>query len=251
PQPPPQPEETFLAGCDFLFCPESPLLSSVLCCLLSSVVFCLFLHYTDQHTETSSDQQRDDLDPVSGKQSSEPGRTSPEAPPADGGDDASPPLRFESPLMAETPTSLCCCRRSPPASGPRCAAAPPGPGTPRRPRVDVASASNFSSFRLHHFHLDLRVNFAVKELSGWLVLDLEPVQTGIQTLVLDSHPSVLVHAVDCKGPGAGRGAPLSLTFRVDPFSDYGSALSISLPEGGASGQRVHVTVRYTATDGPA
>ncbi|XP_078100977.1 aminopeptidase RNPEPL1 [Sander vitreus] len=160
--------------------------------------------------------------------------------------------------LQQTPTSLCCCRKSPPASGPRCVgesgrpAVLPGPGTPRRPLVDVASASNFSCFTLRHFHLDLRVNFAVKEMSGWLVLDLVPVQPGVQTLVLDSHPSLLIHAIDCKVPGAGQQAPLSLTYRVDPFTDYGSSLNISLPAAASTpGQLVHVTVRYTTTDGPA
>uniref|UniRef100_A0A8D0CQ74 Arginyl aminopeptidase like 1 n=1 Tax=Sander lucioperca TaxID=283035 RepID=A0A8D0CQ74_SANLU len=131
-------------------------------------------------------------------------------------------------------------------------AAPPGPGTPRRPLVDVASASNFSCFTLRHFHLDLRVNFAMKEMSGWLVLDLVPVQPGVQTLILDSHPSLLIHAIDCKVPGAGQQAPLSLTYRVDPFTDYGSSLNISLPAAATTpGQLIHVTVRYTTTDGPA
>ncbi|KAF1393445.1 hypothetical protein PFLUV_G00015770 [Perca fluviatilis] len=76
--------------------------------------------------------------------------------------------------LQQTPTSLCCCRKSPPASGPRCPGDPsrpaalPGPGTPRRPLVDVASASNFSCFTLRHFHLDLRLNFAVKKrIRSW------------------------------------------------------------------------------------
>lgn len=157
-----------------------------------------------------------------------------------------------------SPTSLCCCRKSPPASGSGCTSgssrpsASPGPGSPRCPLVDVASASNFCLFQLQHFHLDLRLNFAVKEMSGWLVLDLVPLQPGVQTLVLDSHPSLLIHSIDCKVPGAGEDEPSSLTYRVDPFTDYGSSLSISLPGGAAApGRLLQVTVRYTTTDGPA
>ncbi|XP_076592015.1 aminopeptidase RNPEPL1 [Chaetodon auriga] len=164
-------------------------------------------------------------------------------------------------MMAElhqTPTSLCCCRKSLPVSGPRCVgdssrpSASPGPGSPRCPLVDVASASNFRCFQLQHFHLDLRLNFAVKEMSGWLVLDLVPVQPGIHTLVLDSHSSLLIHSIDCKVPGSGQEDPLSLTYRVDPFTDYGSSLNISLPTSAVKpGRLIQITVRYTTTDGPA
>lgn len=162
--------------------------------------------------------------------------------------------------LHQTPTSLCCCRKTLPVLGSRCTgqnadswpSAVPGPGVPRRPLADVASASNFGSFQLRHFHLDLRLNFAVKEMSGWQVLDLVPVQSGVQTLVLDSHPSLLIHSIDCKIPGAGQVEPVSLTYRVDPFTDYGSSLNISLPAAAAhAGQLIHVTVRYTTTDGPA
>lgn len=157
--------------------------------------------------------------------------------------------------LQQSPTSLCCCRKSPSAPGGRCVRRPsatPGPGSPRCPLVDVASASNFCNFQLRHFHLDLRLNFAVKEMSGWLVLDLVPLQPGVQTLVLDSHPSLLIHAIDCKVPGAGQEEPSSLTYRLDPFTDYGSSLNISLPAGAVQlGRLVQITVRYTTTDGPA
>ncbi|KAM6933383.1 aminopeptidase RNPEPL1 [Xenentodon cancila] len=159
--------------------------------------------------------------------------------------------------LHQTPTSLCCCRKSPPVSG-ACAkdsnrpSAGPGPRSSPCSLVDVASASNFRCFQLQHFHLDLRLNFAVKEMSGWLVLDLVPVQLGLCTLVLDSHPSLLIHSIDCKVPGDGPEEPVSLTYRVDPFTDYGSSLSISLPTAAARpGRLFRVTVRYTTTDGPA
>lgn len=156
--------------------------------------------------------------------------------------------------LHQSPTSLCCCRKPPSVSGARCVgdSADPEPRLPRCPLVDVASASNFRDFQLRHFHLDLKLNFAVKEMSGWLVLDLVPVQPGVQTLVLDSHPSLLIHAIDCKVPGAGEDHPSSLTYRVDPFTDFGSSLHISLPVGTVKpGQPVQITVRYTTTDGPA
>ncbi|XP_023207638.1 aminopeptidase RNPEPL1 [Xiphophorus maculatus] len=160
--------------------------------------------------------------------------------------------------LAQTSPSLCCCRKALPVSGGRFAGEPkppsagPRPGAARCPLVDVASASNFRSFRLRHFHLDLRLNFAAKEMSGWLVLDLVPVQPGVSSLVLDSHPSLLIHSIDCKVPGDGPEEPASLTYRVDPFTDYGSSLVISLPAGAVRPEQlIQVTVRYTTTDGPA
>lgn len=160
--------------------------------------------------------------------------------------------------LAQNSPSLCCCRKALPVSGGRCAGEPkppssgPRPGAARCPLVDVASASNFRSFRLRHFHLDLRLNFAAKEMSGWLVLDLVPVQPGVSALVLDSHPSLLIHSIDCKVPGDGPEEPASLTYRVDPFTDYGSSLVISLPAGALRPEQlIQVTVRYTTTDGPA
>lgn len=118
--------------------------------------------------------------------------------------------------------------------------------------MDVASTSNFRCFKLRHLHLDLRLNFAMKEMSGWLVLDLVPVQPGVHTLVLDSHPSLLIHSIDCKVPGTGQDEPVSLTYRIDPFTDYGSSLIISLPMAAVKpGRLIQITVRYATTDGPA
>lgn len=161
--------------------------------------------------------------------------------------------------IQQTPTSLCCCRKPLPVGAsdrPPAGPAPGsglglGPGTPRGPPADVASASNFRCFQLRHLHLDLRINFAMKEMSGWTVLDLVPVRPGLRTLVLDSHPSLLIHSVDCKGPGAGPEEPVSLTYWLDPFTDYGTALSIGLPAAAAPGRPMQVTVRYSTTDGPA
>ncbi|KAJ3590465.1 hypothetical protein NHX12_008416 [Muraenolepis orangiensis] len=129
---------------------------------------------------------------------------------------------------------LCCCRKLLPVPGrPGAKAARarrPHPGSARCPLVDVATASNFQSFQLDHFHLDLRLNFTLKEMTGWQVLDLVPIQPGVDTLVLDTHPSLLIYSIDCKTPGSAQpDGPVSLTFRVDPFTDYGSSLNVSLP----------------------
>ncbi|XP_077421931.1 aminopeptidase RNPEPL1 isoform X2 [Vanacampus margaritifer] len=159
---------------------------------------------------------------------------------------------MSAPAPTSSPASLCCCRKSPSTSGRFVgdSAASASRGSRRRPPADVASASNFVDFRLRHFHLDLRINFALKEMSGWLVLDLLPLVAGVRTLVLDAHTSLAVHAVDCKTSGGDR-EPACLAFRLEPFADFGSALKIDLPELVEVGTHVQVTVRYAATDGPA
>ncbi|XP_053736196.1 aminopeptidase RNPEPL1 isoform X2 [Synchiropus splendidus] len=161
--------------------------------------------------------------------------------------------------MAQAPqNSLCCCRKSRASSAggtplPCLDSAPVvRPQSRKRHLVDAASASNFSCFALRHFHLDLRLNFAMKEMSAWLVLDLLPVESVTPTLVLDCHPSLLIHSVDCKVPEAAHTDATSLTYRLEPFTDYGSVLSISLPAAAVRSDRlIQITIRYTTTDGPA
>lgn len=145
--------------------------------------------------------------------------------------------------------TLCCCRKV--LTVPANKSCEGGRSLAHCRLVDVASASNFHSFKLRHFHLDLHLNFAVKRMTGWQVLELTPVQPGVQSLILDTHPSLLIHSVDCKVPGAPD-VFLSLTYRIEPFTDYGSSLNISLPAAVIRPHRAfRVTIRYTTTDGPA
>ncbi|KAM6443845.1 aminopeptidase RNPEPL1 [Liasis olivaceus] len=52
-------------------------------------------------------------------------------------------------------------------------------------------------------------------------------------------------------PGPPARAPCPLFFRVDPFTDYGSALTISLPASLEPQQPFQVIIRYTSVDAPA
>ncbi|XP_053246768.1 aminopeptidase RNPEPL1 isoform X1 [Podarcis raffonei] len=52
-------------------------------------------------------------------------------------------------------------------------------------------------------------------------------------------------------PAAASVAPCPLFFRVDPFTDYGSALTISLPSSLEPHQPFQVIIRYTTIDAPA
>ncbi|XP_053165546.1 aminopeptidase RNPEPL1 isoform X2 [Hemicordylus capensis] len=53
------------------------------------------------------------------------------------------------------------------------------------------------------------------------------------------------------GPSAASPAPCPLMFRVDPFTDYGSSLTISLPSCLEPRQPFQIIIRYTTVDAPA
>ncbi|MBN3272533.1 RNPL1 Aminopeptidase, partial [Polyodon spathula] len=128
------------------------------------------------------------------------------------------------------------------------------PAMGQSPPVDIASASNFHSFTLRHFHLSLQLNFRDKEMTGRQVLELCSTKPDVQTLVLDTHQSLLIHSIDCKVHSASTGGDqvrTSLTYRVDPFTDYGSSLSICLPAAIRPQHTFQITIRYKTTDGPA
>lgn len=126
------------------------------------------------------------------------------------------------------------------------------PAMGQSPPVDIASASNFHSFTLRHFHLSLQLNFRDKEMTGRQVLELCSTKPDTQTLVLDTHQSLLIHSIDCKVHSAsGDQVCTSLTYRVDPFTDYGSSLTISLPAAIRPQHTFQIIIRYKTTDGPA
>ena len=54
----------------------------------------------------------------------------------------------------------------------------------------------------------------------------------------------------CEAPGA-EPACCPLAFRVDPFTDYGSSLTVTLPPELQAHQPFQVILRYTSTDAPA
>lgn len=173
----------------------------------------------------------------------------------------------------------CCCRKAP---GAEAAPARPPPEPP--PALDVASASSAQLFRLRHLQLGLELRPEARELAGCLVLELCALRPAPRALVLDTHPALRLHsaafrrapnaaeppcafAFAAPGPGSapppppplptfpeGPGAEPSccpLAFRVDPFTDYGSSLTVTLPPELEAHQPFQVILRYTSTDAPA
>lgn len=176
----------------------------------------------------------------------------------------------------------CCCRKAP---GAEAAPARPPPEPP--PALDVASASSAQLFRLRHLQLGLELRPEARELAGCLVLELCARRPAPRALVLDAHPALRLHsaafrrapaaaaaaaaeppcafAFAAPGPGPAPPPPLPafceapgaepaccpLAFRVDPFTDYGSSLTVTLPPELQEHQPFQVILRYTSTDAPA
>ncbi|KAM4835858.1 aminopeptidase RNPEPL1 isoform 2-T2 [Thomomys bottae] len=162
----------------------------------------------------------------------------------------------------------CCCRKAP---GAEAAPARPPPEPP--PALDVASASSAQLFRLRHLQLGLELRPEARELAGCLVLELCALRPAPRALVLDAHPALRLHSAAFRrararapafafpAPGPGPPPPplpalaepagCPLAFRLDPFTDYGSSLTVTLPPELQAHQPFQVVLRYTSTDAPA
>ncbi|XP_045040402.2 aminopeptidase B [Desmodus rotundus] len=122
--------------------------------------------------------------------------------------------------------------------------------------VDVASASNFQDFEVLHLHLDLRVEFSSRTLSGTATLDLRClVPAGAAELRLDSHPCLEVTAVALRrgppSPGQPPGPDEPVSFHTQPFARYGCALCLCFPQPRPAGERFQVLLTYGVREGPA
>ncbi|XP_029471177.1 aminopeptidase RNPEPL1 [Rhinatrema bivittatum] len=74
--------------------------------------------------------------------------------------------------------------------------------------ADLASASSFQHYRLHHFHLGLELRPEARELAGCLVLELSALRPEPCALVLDTHPALSVQSVCCRlGPPSPQDTP--------------------------------------------
>jgi hypothetical protein len=112
------------------------------------------------------------------------------------------------------------------------------------------------------------------------VLELCALQPAPRALVLDAHPALRLHSAAFRrapaaetpcafafpAPGSGPPPPplpafaetpasepacCPLAFRLDPFTDYGSSLTVTLPPELQAHQPFQVILRYTSTDAPA
>ncbi|XP_030071704.1 aminopeptidase RNPEPL1 [Microcaecilia unicolor] len=92
---------------------------------------------------------------------------------------------------------------------------------------DLASASSFRHYRLHHFHLGLELRPEARELAGCLVLDLSALEPDPCALVLDSHPALSVESVRWRrGPPPPQASP---TQEKSPCSPWSSPAPLDTP----------------------
>lgn len=127
----------------------------------------------------------------------------------------------------------------------------------RAPVRDAASASSAGPWSLRHLHLDLRVSFAAAgpgRLQGRARLELRCERDGAggAELRLDAHPALAVSRAALLPPpgGPGDAAGQALPVESRPFTSYGSALHIALPQAPRAGQLLTLLIDYEVGEGP-
>ncbi|XP_052593001.1 aminopeptidase B isoform X2 [Peromyscus californicus insignis] len=138
-------------------------------------------------------------------------------------------------------------------------------GAVRRPlhsaqAVDVASASSFRAFEILHLHLDLRAEFGPpgpgpgsRGLSGTVELELRCLlPEGASELRLDSHSCLEVTAATLRRGQPGDQQPIAepVPFHTQPFSHYGQALCVALPQPCRAAERFQLELTYRVGEGP-
>ncbi|KAG9260472.1 aminopeptidase B isoform X1 [Astyanax mexicanus] len=112
---------------------------------------------------------------------------------------------------------------------------------------DVATSSSFRRFRIEHFHLDLQVDFDQRSLSGTESLRVRCARGSAAELLLDSHPSLELHEVSFSRDERDWTAA---QFHSRDFTSYGSTLVVQFPTAWSSGDQFHLSIKYTAHQGP-
>lgn len=123
--------------------------------------------------------------------------------------------------------------------------------------LDPASASSAGPWSLRHLHLDLSVSFAAAgagRVRGRARLELrcERDGAGSAELRLDGHPTLAVSRAALLPPPGGPedAAGQALPVENRPFTSYGSALHITLPQAPRAGQLITLLIDYEAGEGP-
>ncbi|XP_072522300.1 aminopeptidase B isoform X1 [Salminus brasiliensis] len=112
---------------------------------------------------------------------------------------------------------------------------------------DVATASSFRRFRIEHLHLELKVDFEERCLSGTESLRVQCVQGSPSELHLDVHPTLDLHHVSFSRDGQEW---TTAEFLTRGFSSYGSTLVVKFPCFWESGDRFQLSIQYAAHEGP-
>lgn len=114
---------------------------------------------------------------------------------------------------------------------------------------DVATSSSFRQFKIEHFHLDLRVDFDKKSISGTETLRLKCIQDQQSEVLLDIHPSLRFQDVSfCRGTDDTEWKKAEYLSR--DFTSYGTTLVVKFPSPWKADEKFQLAIKYTATDGP-
>uniref|UniRef100_A0A8C2BGQ8 Aminopeptidase B n=1 Tax=Cyprinus carpio TaxID=7962 RepID=A0A8C2BGQ8_CYPCA len=113
---------------------------------------------------------------------------------------------------------------------------------------DVATSSSFRQFKIDHFHLDLKVDFEQKTISGTETIQLQCTQDGQSELQLDIHPTLSVHEITFSHNNARDWT--TTEFLIRDFTNYGTTLVVKFPKAFISDDKLQLVIKYTATDGP-
>ncbi len=112
---------------------------------------------------------------------------------------------------------------------------------------DVATSSSFRQFKIDHFHLDLKVDFEQKTISGTETIQLQCIQDGQSELQLDIHPTLSVHEITFSRNARDW---TTTQFLIRDFTNYGTTLVVKFPKPFNSDDKLQLAIKYTATDGP-
>lgn len=112
---------------------------------------------------------------------------------------------------------------------------------------DVATSSSFRQFKIDHFHLDLKVDFEQKTISGTETIQLQCIQDGQSELQLDIHPTLSVHEITFSHNARDW---TTTQFLIRDFTNYGTTLVVKFPKPFNSDDKLQLAIKYKATDGP-
>ncbi|ESO83886.1 hypothetical protein LOTGIDRAFT_222314 [Lottia gigantea] len=112
--------------------------------------------------------------------------------------------------------------------------------------TDVATASNFREIKVSGYHFDFDVDFDRREIKGQEVLSCSLVSSAekkTKEVILDVHQTLQVIRVGLQQNDT------DLKFEIKPFTDYGTALHIQIPESKLDGSEFKLWISFIATGG--
>ncbi|KAL7843451.1 hypothetical protein AOLI_G00249630 [Acnodon oligacanthus] len=112
---------------------------------------------------------------------------------------------------------------------------------------DVATSSSFRQFKIDHFHLDLKVQFEKKCLSGTVTLRIQCLRDSQTELLFDIHPTLNLHDVSFSRNDQEW---TTVEFLTRDFTSYGTTLVVKFPFLWDSEDKFLLSVKYATFDGP-